>query len=76
MSKDVYTRAQVVTPHATNPNEFQALWIGGTGTLTYRPSQGGVDVLISAIPVGQFFPIGTKFIRATGTTATLIIGFN
>jgi len=53
--------------------EARALWVGGAGAISLITS-GGDQVLISGIPAGTLLPIAVSRLRATGTTATLIIG--
>lgn len=66
-----------VTPSdgTDQPATTEQVYVGGTGNITYTPADGGTDVLISAIPVGTKLEIRTRRIKATGTTATLIVGF-
>lgn len=71
-----YGNAAVLAPHDSTDfaNEIQALYVGGTGNITgVLPDD--TTVLISAIPVGTILPIRLKRINATGTTATLLVGF-
>lgn len=72
--------AKVVTPHDTNPILGNALpvrrlYVGGTGTMTVRLFGDSADVLLSAIPVGKEFEGLFTHVRATGTSATLIVAF-
>jgi len=69
------TSAAVVTPHDTNPNVFNALYVGGTGNITLI-DRAGNSVLISAIPAGTILPIACSKVMSMGTTATLIVGLN
>lgn len=66
--------AIAVTPHNTNAiASARALWVGGAGNITLRTNDDDADVLISGIPAGTILPIRTRYVRATGTTATLIV---
>ncbi len=66
--------ATAVTPHDTNAIvRCRALWVGGAGNITLRTNDGNADVLFSNIPAGSVLPVGAKYIRATGTTAALIV---
>jgi hypothetical protein len=49
----------------------RALYIGGTGNLNVRMTDG-VNVLFTAIPAG-FAPLQVDQVLATGTTATNIV---
>lgn len=66
-----------ITPHDTNDTTAvtEQIYVGGTGNITFTPADGGADVLLSAIPVGTQLPIKTTRVKATGTTATLLVGF-
>lgn len=72
-----FRTAAVVAPSdgADLPFVCEQIYVGGTGNITYTPADGGADVLISAIPVGTQLPIKATRIKATGTTATLIVAF-
>lgn len=73
MSVESGGRAFVVTPHDTNYiEETTRIYIGGTGTLTVT-MKDGQDCLFSALPVGTILPIRAIRVKATGTTATLIV---
>lgn len=66
---------KVLTPSDATLFTFKALYVGGTGNVTLI-DMSGTSVLISAVPVGTILPIGGTKVMATGTTATLIVGFN
>lgn len=68
-----YRSAKVVTPHDTNGNVFDSLWVGVTGNLAIQTAQGD-DITIVAVPAGTLLPIQVKLVKATGTTATSILG--
>lgn len=69
--------AEAVTPHDTNEMTYisRALWIGGAGTMTVV-TQAGETILFSGIPAGTIIPIRVKIVKATGTTATLIVALS
>lgn len=71
---NTYRGALVVSPHDTNEltTWSRALYIGGTGAITVVTVEGQT-VLISALPVGTIIPLSVKIVKATGTTATLIV---
>lgn len=54
-----------------------AVWVGGAGALSVIMADGNAGtpetVLFSGIPAGTLLPISVRRIRATGTTATLIV---
>ena len=51
----------------------KALLIGGAGQITLRAVDSPDDVTFP-VASGQIVPIRASFVRATGTTATAIIG--
>lgn len=66
--------AVAVTPHDTNSiTTARALYVGVGGDITLRTRDDGVDVLFKAVPSGVILPVVTKYVRATGTTATNIL---
>lgn len=71
---NTYLGAANVTPHDTNElaTWSRKLYVGGTGNITLITAEGQT-VLYSAIPVGTQIDISAKIIKATGTTATLIV---
>lgn len=69
------THAAVLTPSdATVFAPTNGLYIGGTGHITVTMAGDNTQVLFSALPVGTWLPIRVTQVRATGTTATLIVG--
>ena len=64
-----------VTPNdsAALPRLPKALLIGSGGTLTLRAADATADVTLSVI-AGQLVPIRASHVRASGTTATQIVG--
>lgn len=66
--------AKAVTPHDTNTiGGCRGLWFGGAGNATLDFPDGNNNVLFSGIPAGTLLPIAPLRVRATGTTATLIV---
>lgn len=60
-----------ITPHATNPNEYVALYIGGAGNIEVVTASGRTVI----VPVGQgYFLQGVQRVLAANTTATHIFG--
>lgn len=53
---------------------IRSVYVGGAGNITCRLLNDAADVVFSAVPVGTVLRICPSFIRATGTTATLLIG--
>ena len=58
----------------------RALWIGGAGAISVvmAGSRGnpGATILLSGIAAGTLLPIAVNRVRATGTTATLIVSLS
>jgi hypothetical protein len=67
--------AVTVVPHATNALSPipDRIYVGGTGDITCRLMGDNADVVFKAVPVGTILPIRAQYIRATGTTATLML---
>lgn len=68
-----FVNASAVTPHDTNANAFDALYIGGAGAVAVE-TQGGQTVTFAGVPVGTVLYIKVKRVLATGTVATNIVG--
>ena len=72
------TSAVAVTPSDTVDLTYvsRALWVGGTsGTITAIMADG-TTVLFSGVPTGTLLPIRVSRVKATGTTATLIVAIS
>jgi len=69
----LFQNAEAVTPHDTNPNDFESLYVGGAGNVRVL-TEGGQDVVFSGVPAGTVLYVRVKKVFATNTTATLIIG--
>ena len=70
---DEPTTAQAVTPSDTAVNRFRRVYVGTGGNLSVEMENGGT-VTFTAVPNGTTLPIRTVRIRATGTTASNILG--
>ena len=65
--------ALAVTPHDTNTFQCPvSIFVGGAGVVTCTPSSGGADVAIT-MPAGSVVPFRVSAVKATGTTATLMV---
>lgn len=65
--------ALAVTP--SDANTFAApvsIYVGGAGIVTCTPSAGGSDIAIT-MPAGSVVPFRVSAVKATGTTATLMV---
>lgn len=64
--------ASAVTPSDTADNYAEAIYVGGAGNVTVI-DELGVTTTFTAPPVGSIIPIRTVKIKATLTTATLLV---
>lgn len=48
------------------------VYVGGAGVVTCTPSNGNADVAIT-MPAGAILPFRVSAVKATGTTATLLV---
>lgn len=62
-----------VTLHDSNANQFDAIYVGVTGTLKITTKSGDVLTLKGLI-AGTIYKIDTAVIWSTGSTATDIVG--
>ena len=79
-SQGLGTSAVVCTPHDTEKREFDLLYIGNTdgdpesvGNLTVRLRDDDTDTVFYNVLPGEF-PYSVRYVRATGTTCTNILG--
>lgn len=68
-----YSTGKAITPSDTTTQTYRAVYVGGTGNLTVV-DEGGDTVTFNAVPVGTIIPIACQLVKATGTTATLLVG--
>ena len=63
-----------ITPSDTLPQPIgRALYVGGAGNITGRLASDTVDTVFSNVAAGTLLPLQFKLIKATGTTATLMV---
>ena len=62
-----------VVPNDTTAVQFRALYIGVTGAVSVVGFDGNT-VVFANVPGGTVLPIAVIKVRATGTTATSIVG--
>jgi hypothetical protein len=65
--------AQAITP--SDANHFAGavkVYVGGAGVVTCTPAHGGADVAVT-VPAGGCVPFRVLAVKATGTTATLMV---
>ena len=77
-----YKRAfAITTSDSSVQSPHRAIYVGGAGDVTVL-LQGDVDaggstaVTLKAVPVGTILPIRANLVKATGTTATLLIALS
>lgn len=68
-----YQTAKAITPSDTAAQSYRAIYVGGAGNVSVVTA-GGDTVTFTAPPVGSIIPIEVTFVRATLTTATLLVG--
>lgn len=68
-----YSSAKTITPSDSAAQTYRAIYVGGTGNLTVTTT-GGDTTTFNAVPVGTIIPVETQLVKATGTTATLLVG--
>ena len=66
--------AAVITPSDTAFIQCNGIYVGTTGTVTVTTAVG-TSVLFTAVPAGAVIPLQITQIKATGTTASNIVGF-
>lgn len=71
-TSQAFTRAAAVTTSDTADNYGSALFVGGAGNVSLV-TEGGDTVTFTAPPVGSIIPVRFSKVRATGTTATLLV---
>lgn len=67
--------AFAVTPHNTTelPVATKGIYVGGAGNVAIVPRDSTDPVVFTAVPVGTVLPVDAKLVRATDTTATLLV---
>lgn len=76
LNQALATRFLPVTPSDATPQPtgIKGIYVGGTGAVVVEAADNpGVAVTFSAVPVGTVLSICPNLIKATGTTATLMV---
>lgn len=73
INDQVAFKASAVAPSDTVEAGGSALYVGGAGDVTVNMQDGGGVVTFAAVPVGTILPIAFARVRATLTTATLMV---
>lgn len=68
--------AFAVSPHDITPLIAvpKYLYVGGAGRVTLRALGSTADVVFENVPAGGYIYVRASHVRATGTTATAIVG--
>ena len=68
--------AFAIIPHASDelPRITKAIYVGGAGDITLRPLTNSEDVLFKNVPTGMILDVRARAVRASGTTATFLVG--
>ena len=61
-------------PQAVEGRPLRGIYVGGAGNISIKDDLG-VTTLLTAVPVGTVLDIGPRFVMATSTTATVMVGF-
>jgi hypothetical protein len=69
------THAFAVTPHDTNdlPETTRAIFVGGTGSVCLV-LVSGAEITLANVASSSIIPVRATRLKATGTTATQIVG--
>lgn len=67
-----WQHSTLVTPHDTNKNEFDALFVSEAGTVTFKSRSGAQDAW--TVPAGTYILVQTTLVLDTGTDAIQIHG--
>jgi hypothetical protein len=70
-----YRRGVAITPSDTVnlADVTRAIYVGGTGTITYVSEGGDTVPLLGNIPVGAVIRVCASRVNSTGTTATNLV---
>ena len=70
------SRCFVITPNdsADLPATVKAIYVGQGGDIVLRAIADGADVTFKAVPQGTTLDVRAGAVRATGTTAALLVG--
>ena len=56
------------------PRPTKAIYVGTGGAVTLRGVDGAADVTYRNVPSGSYLEVCAAFVRATGTTASDLVG--
>ncbi len=73
-SDPAFSAAAITASDSTDlANPVRAIYVGGAGSVVVTMVAGN-DVTFSGLPAGMILPIRAKRVKATGTTATGLVG--
>ncbi len=66
-----------ITPHDSNQlaRTTRYIYVGGAGAVALV-TKAGTTLTFAAVPVGTVLPVRASIVKATGTTATNLIGLD
>jgi hypothetical protein len=73
LDSPAFNAVEITPADSDLSTDLRGFYVGVTGNVTVMTS-GGNTVLFVAVPAGSIMPIRCKQVRATGTTATSIVG--
>lgn len=76
MSAEVYVRTVAITPHDTNElvDSLSGVYVGVAGDIVLQLQRDSADVTLKNVPAGTTLRIRPKLIKASGTTASQLVG--
>lgn len=66
---------EAVTPSDTTFVDYFGLYVGTTGNVAVKTSQGAAAVTFTSVPAGFIIPLRIVQVMSTNTTATNMVGF-
>lgn len=66
--------AIVPSDGAELPSVTKAIYVGSSGDVKLRPLRGAADVTYRNVPDGAYLTVRASHVRATGTTASDLVG--
>jgi hypothetical protein len=70
------SKAFAIAPNDSTDLAFETrgIYVGGAGDISVILTQDSAAVTFAAVPAGSLLPLSVKRVRATGTTATNLVG--
>lgn len=67
------TSSGAVTKSDSTVLDFNAIYVGGTGDVAIKHTEGGSAVTYASVPAGMILPVAGVRVMSTNTTATNIV---